>query len=170
MILESFPVVALEHVAYFTAGGLTGFGVARFLAWSESKARKDAPPTRAQRLQRHVNQRVSSLGLAMMILSLLCFGVGIRVGYVALNAKVTCLDEYANSVADALDARREIAERREAAEDRVIDTVPDSIIGAEQDDTDELLEAVRALQRERQQIERDRLENPLPEAPRKVCE
>ena len=168
--LNSFPSVALSHAVSFLVGGLAGFMASRLLAWFETKALKGTVRQRTSRFQGRLSQRVSSLGLAMMILSILCFGVGVRVGYVALNSKVACLDAYANSVADTLDARREFTDRREAAEDKVFDAIPDSVVGAESNDAEELLAAVSEFQRERDAINEDRRESQSPQAPRKVCQ
>ncbi len=61
-------------------------------------------------------QRRAPLVIVSIILGLVLFGVGVRVGYGLVDGRQDCLDTYANDLADSQDPRQQAAETRDQRE------------------------------------------------------
>jgi hypothetical protein len=106
--------------------------------------------------------------LILVLVGLLAFGLGVRVGHQVLATKVS---EYANDLADSLSPRQEATEDLQAADVRVTRAIKLALIpGHDNRDRLELQNAIAAKARMQQCLDEQRRENPWPDAPREVCE
>lgn len=107
----------------------------------------------------------------LILVGLLMFGLGIRVGYQVLDNKVACFDKYANDLADSLAPRQKATEDLQDADKRVTLAIQAALVpGRDKSDLAELKAANAAKARMQQRLEQQREENPYPDAPREVCE
>jgi hypothetical protein len=108
--------------------------------------------------------------IVLVLVGSLMFGLGIRVGYQLLEDKVSCFDQYANDLADSLTPRQQATEDLQAADVRVTAAIKVALIpGHDTADKAELQAAIAAKARMQNRLDEQRIANPYPEAPRKVC-
>ena len=106
----------------------------------------------------------------LIIVGLLMFGLGVRVGYQVLSDKVSCFDAYANDLADSLEPRQRATEDLQDADVEVTHAIKVALTpGHDKRDVAALQDAIAAKARMQARLEVQREANPYPSAPRKVC-
>lgn len=108
-------------------------------------------------------------GVAYLLVGLLAFGTGIFVGFQTLQREYSCVNDYANDLADSLEPRQaasELLQRRQAA---VFKKTAQLIDGRDPGGR-QLAGALDRYQAARDALEDERVDNPYPQPPREVCQ
>lgn len=108
--------------------------------------------------------------VVLVVVGVLMFGLGVRVGYQVLASKVSCFNDYANQNADSQETRQaatEALQKADAKQDVAIAAAlsPD----ATQADFARVRAATAAKIAKQRELATQRRVNPYPDAPREVC-
>lgn len=157
------------HVGTFLLGYLTCKWLAkRDAAAADHLAHHEEPPVPdPRRPLLPLPARV----IVLVLVGLLMFGLGVRVGYQVVANKMSCLDTYANDLADSLTPRQRATEDLQAADKQVSVAIKAALTpGHDKRDLHALQDAVAAKVRMQNRLDAQRNANPYPDAPREVCE
>lgn len=135
-------------------------------------------------------------GAIFLVVGIVVFGSGVYVGFQVLNAKYSCLDDYANASADTQVKRSALYNRdldntatllkdiastntvsKEATAELVkvirsadtVEELQDVLLAAGTSNAGDLTEPLERYVTEQEAIEKERAENPIPDPPREVC-
>lgn len=108
-------------------------------------------------------------GIAYLIIGLLAFGTGVYVGFVALRSEYSCVNDYANNLADSLEPRQSASETLQRRQADVFEATA-ALLDGQDPDGAELAAALDEYESARADLEDERAANPYPQPPREVCE
>lgn len=192
--MNAFSEVAAVNLTYFLVGLLLGLGISRALVWMERKAVNENESEKKRRFHPATIWWVRAA--VIFVVSLVIFGVGVRVGYERLHDKVDCFDDYANRSADVTVKRAALNERDSDAKTKLlteiaeintqseeataalveiirqadtIEEIQQVLITAGTSETGDLTDVFDEFEAEMDAIQEARDENPVPDPPREVC-
>ncbi len=111
-------------------------------------------------------QSRASMAVAALVISVLVFGLGLKVGYEAFRSDANCLNDYANDLSESLAPRQTATESRDA---RIKDVLEASVGFLDQDDPQELQFAIRRYLEADALLRFERQQNPYPDPPEEAC-
>lgn len=162
--MESFGV-AMDNLASFAAGLLAGLA----LSWAFGLVSDRFNPKAREGVMKTF-RRSPAFAAVLVVISLVAFGLGVRVGYQVLNGKVECFDQYANDLADSLEPRnsanQELATADKARDEALVDLLEP---GNDAADNQAFIEANDAKVEIQDKLAETRAKNPYPDPPREVC-
>lgn len=170
--------VALDNLVYFAlglgCGLLTSFAYGRLLRTRITRTTPAHPTETGMKPARETFGHASATrGVVVLVISLILFGAGVRVGFTLLNDEVKCFDNYANDLADSLAPRQNANEAYQLRQEAVFEATANllAVDPADRQDAErDLAEALEDYEEAKADLDAERAKNPYPNAPREVCE
>lgn len=165
LMTEVIADAVIQNTVYFSIGAVVGFLFSRLLAKAERRAMHcDHKETTVNPVK---NERAVRAVIVLLVSGLL-FGSGVFAGYRVLQQQFSCVNDYANDLADSLTPRQEATEVYQIKQDDVFNAT-ERLLNGDKTAKADLSKALNDYRIARVELEDQRESNPYPEAPREVC-